>query len=75
MKAAALLVPNWRRVLRRAWSVRFNVLTAVLCAAEVGMQIWAPSHGGWAAGAAALTSLAANLARIVLQTSVHEAGK
>lgn len=61
-------VPNWRRVLRKAWSVRLAILSAVLSAAEFGMPFIAPVQpNGWFAGAALLVSLAAAAARIVAQ--------
>lgn len=33
------LIPNWPDVLRKAWSVKFNVLAALLAAAEVALPI------------------------------------
>lgn len=33
------LIPDWSEVLRKAWSVKFNMLAAVLAAAEVAMPI------------------------------------
>lgn len=33
------LIPDWYEILRKAWSVKFNMLAAVLAAAEVAMPI------------------------------------
>jgi hypothetical protein len=66
------LVENWRIVLRDAWSARLSLLTAVLGAAEIGVQLMAPQWGGWGALAAVVTSLLATLARIVQQAKLHK---
>ena len=34
------LVPQWRRVLRRAWSIRFNLIGGVFAAAEVILPLY-----------------------------------
>jgi hypothetical protein len=47
------LVENWKVVLRDAWSARLALLSAVLGAAEIGVQLMAPQ---WAAGALWLPS-------------------
>lgn len=62
------LLDDWRRVLRKAWSFKLAILSAVLCAAEVGVQLFAAVRPApWLAMLAALTSLAAGIARIVAQ--------
>lgn len=62
------LVDDWKRILRKAWSVRLALLSAVLSAGEFAMQYLAPEH---ASGAFALTagvvSLSAAIARLVAQ--------
>jgi hypothetical protein len=67
------LIDDWRRVLRRAWSVRLAVLSAVLSAAEVTMQLLAPQmSGGGFAVAAGLVALAAAIARLVAQPAMRQ---
>ena len=64
----AQLVPEWRHVARRAWSFRLAILSAVLGAVEIAVQFLAATHQTpYFAMAAALTSLASALARIVAQ--------
>ncbi|MDF1606944.1 hypothetical protein PZ897_02005 [Hoeflea sp. YIM 152468] len=64
------LLPDWRRVLRRAWSVRLMILAAVLSGAEValpfldGLLEIAP---GVFAALSALTTAAAFAARLIAQ--------
>ncbi len=40
MSARLHLLPDWRHVLRRAWSIRFSVLAAVFTAAEVVVPVF-----------------------------------
>lgn len=62
------LLPEWRRIIRRAWSVRLALLSALLGAIEIGVQLLAASQPTpWFATASALTSFAAAIARIVAQ--------
>lgn len=69
------LLSDWKRILRKAWSVRLALLSSVLSASEFAMQYLAPEH---ASGAFALTagvvSLAAAVARLVAQPKLwkHE---
>ncbi len=37
------LVPNWRAVLRHAWSLRLSLLAAVLGGAEIAVQLAGPA--------------------------------
>ncbi len=67
------LVPDWQKILRRAWSVRLMVLAAVLTAAEVAL----PYLGGVIAPGrlAALSGLAtagAFIARILAQKDLED---
>lgn len=65
------LLSDWKLIVRKAWSVRLALLSAVLSALEFVMQYLAPDH---ASGAFALTagvvSLAAAVARLVAQPKV-----
>lgn len=62
------LIDEWQWVLRRAWSMRLALLAALLSAAEVGVNILAPSFPtGRFAALAAVVSLAAAVARLCAQ--------
>jgi len=70
------LLENWRRVLRRAWSIRFSLLAAAFTAAEVVlpmlgdvMQVVMPR--GVFVLLAFVASIGATLARIVAQPEMH----
>ena len=67
------LLPNWRSVLSRAWSVRLMVLAGLLSGVEVAMPylegvIDLPS--GVFAALSGLVTAAALLARVVAQKGV-----
>lgn len=69
------LLDNWLLILRRAWSVRLALLSALLGAVEIGVQFLAASQPTpYFAMAAALTSLAAAVARIVAQPKAFQHG-
>lgn len=62
------LLPDARRLLARAWSVRLALLSAVLSAAEVVTSYVAPAQpSGKFAAFAGVLSLAAAVARLVAQ--------
>jgi membrane protein YdbS with pleckstrin-like domain len=70
---AMTLLPDWKRVARKAWSVRLGLLAALLGAAEVGIQLFAVSRPTpYLAMAAAVLSLAASIARLVAQPRMHD---
>lgn len=68
------LLPNWRDVLHKAWSIKFMLLAAFMSWIEVVMSILQPSNtlppGVFAALAGVVTS-AALVARLLAQ---NEAG-
>ncbi|MBS7741428.1 MULTISPECIES: hypothetical protein [unclassified Chelatococcus] len=67
------LVPNWREVLRYAWSIRLLILAGALSGAEVALPLLQeilPIHRGVFASLCALTVCGAFVARIVAQNSV-----
>lgn len=64
------LLPNWRRVLTRAWSVRFMALAGVLSGGEVAMPYLEgvlPIERGTFAALSGLLSAAALVARVFAQ--------
>lgn len=66
------LVDDWRRIMRRAWSVRLALLSALLSGAEFALPMMPDSlvdlvgRGRFAAGAFVI-SIAASIARLVAQ--------
>lgn len=68
------LLEDWRCIARKAWSVRLALLSAVLGSIEIAVQLLAASRPTPVfAMAAALSSLAAAVARIVAQPKIHDA--
>lgn len=69
------LIPNWRRVLLRAWSVRLGFVSASLEGLNVFLQITIermPEVSLALRLLAGLSACAALAARFVAQDSVHE---
>jgi hypothetical protein len=66
---AIALIDDWAAVLKKAWSVKFNVLSALLGGAEVAVAIIQPEGipRGAFAGLAAFVSMSATVARILAQ--------
>jgi hypothetical protein len=64
------LLPDWRAILRRAWSIRLMLLAAVLSGVEVVLPLFAHlfPHGTFAA-LSFLAVAAALVARLVAQKS------
>lgn len=63
------LVDDWEHVLKRAWSVKFNIAAALFGGLEVAVSIWQPDgvpHGAFAGIAAIVTMLAVG-ARVMAQ--------
>ncbi|MDM5176562.1 hypothetical protein PO883_05050 [Massilia sp. DJPM01] len=71
------LVDDWRAVLRKAWSVKFNLAATAFGAAEVAVAIWQPAGvpNGVFAGGAAAVSIFANVSRIMAQKELHGTDK
>nr|WP_319389261.1 hypothetical protein [uncultured Cohaesibacter sp.] len=64
------LVNDWRRVLKRAWSIRLMLLAGVLSGLEVALPIigdFLPVHPGIFAALSGLTVGAAFVARLLAQ--------
>jgi hypothetical protein len=63
------LIPEWRAILRRAWSVRLIVLAVTFSAAEVAVPLILPGMVPPLvfAGLSALASVGALVSRVLLQ--------
>ena len=73
---AARLVPNWRAILRKAWSVWLMALAVVLTAAEVLLSMVGPgvlpvSQGVFAA-LSGVTTVGALIARVLVQEDLKD---
>lgn len=69
------LVQNWRIVLKKAWSVKFNITASLLAGAEVAVTVWQPAGiaPGLFAALAAMVSIGSNVMRILAQSEVTHA--
>lgn len=72
------LVPDWRRVLKRAWSIRLLILAGILSGVEVvlsipDIQLWLDFPPGIFAGLSFLATAGAFVARILAQPGVFDA--
>lgn len=63
------LLPDWRRILRRAWSVRLILLAALLSGAEAILPVFGAAVPPWATFCVVAGAL---VARIVAQPGMHE---
>lgn len=70
------LVPEWRRVLRHAWSVHLNVLAALLLIVQLLEQflpvIKTLAPEPYASSITLIISVAAIIARLIKQRSVSD---
>lgn len=66
------LVDDWKLILAKAWSVKFNIAATVFGALEVVVALVQPASipNGIFAGIAAVISVGANVARIMAQKEV-----
>jgi hypothetical protein len=71
------LVENWDAILKRAWSVKFNIAATLFGAAEVVVALVQPTSipNGVFAGIAAVISIAANIARVMAQQELSGGAK
>lgn len=75
-KPKICLLDDWRRVLRRAWSIRFSLLAAVFTAAEVVVPLFGDvlldlMPRGVFVLLAFSASIGAAIARLVAQPEMH----
>ena len=64
---------TWRKVLRKAWSVRLSALAAVFMAAEIVMPMLAPSIPSYLFVCLALmASIGSIWARVLVQKTMQE---
>lgn len=71
--SAMTLLPDWKQVIRKAWSVKFMVLAALLSGCEVAVSILQPAiteslPPGVFASLAGLVTAGALVARVLAQT-------
>lgn len=67
-------VDNWQEILKKAWSVKFNIAATLFGAAEVVVAMVEPAgipHGVFA-GIAAAISIGANVSRIMAQKEIGD---
>ena len=68
------LIEDWQAVLRKAWSVKFNIAATAFGAAEVVVALVQPASipNGVFAGIAAVISVAANVSRLMAQKELSD---
>jgi hypothetical protein len=73
------LIPDWRRIVRKAWSVKAMILTAIFACGEIALpllhQSIAEDLQGWCALAAGLCAMGSVILRIMPQAELHESDK
>lgn len=67
------LVEDWKAILKKAWSVKCNILATILSGAEVIVAMVQPAGipNGIFAGLAALVTVASNVARVMAQQELQ----
>ena len=70
-----MLIPNWRDVLRRAWSIRLILLAAFFSGLEVALGIWGGGSipPGTFAALSGLVSAVAFVSRLIAQKGITNA--
>lgn len=69
-----MLVPNWRAVLRRAWSIRLLILAGALSGVEVALPLIGVDAipAGTFAALSGLVTAAAFIARLIAQKGITD---
>lgn len=69
------LIEDWDKVLKRAWSVKFNIAATLFGAAEVVVALVQPASipNGVFAGIAAGISILSNVSRVMAQEELSDA--
>jgi hypothetical protein len=70
------LIPNWRHVLRWAWSIRFNLLdatfTALFACTYLLLDDYSPTFIAAYVGISLSLSIGATVSRLIAQPKLHE---
>ena len=67
------LVPQWKRVLRKAWSVKLTLLAALLGGIEIALPLFADSAPRHVfLGPSIVVTVGACIARLVAQPSMSD---
>lgn len=70
-----LLINDWRRIIRKAWSFRLLVLAGVLSGAEVILPYFGDTIPRWVfTGLSFVVTCGALVARVVAQPKMHDDG-
>lgn len=74
------LIPDWKQVIRKAWSIKFMVLAALLSGVEVVIQIIEPAMSadmpkGLFASLAGMVTAGALVARVLAQNESGDDAK
>jgi hypothetical protein len=68
-----VLLEDWRKIARRAWSIRLSIVAAVFTAAEVVVPLFGDAlpRGAFVL-LAFIASIGATVARLLAQPEVHQ---
>jgi len=70
------LIPDYKRVLKRAWSIRWAVFSGMFGGVEAFLPLFSDAiPRGLFALLAVITSLATVISRLVVQKELHDAPK
>lgn len=72
-----MLIQDWRHVIKKAWSVKCSILSALFGGAEVAVQLWQPAWipNGVFAGVAVLVTMLSIVFRVLAQQELSGGGK
>lgn len=65
------LIPDWRKLWLKLWSVKLSLVAAFLSGLEVAFSVWIENKPAIFAGIAFVLSLGAAVARIVAQPKAY----
>jgi hypothetical protein len=68
-----MLLPNWKTIIRRAWSIRLAMLAALLSGIEIVLPFYADAFPrNIFAAMSFVATAAAVVARIIAQPEIHK---
>jgi hypothetical protein len=66
------LLPDWKRILKKAWSIRLNILAGILSSFEVILPVFVDSFPrGMFAGLSIVVITGSTIARVIAQKEMH----
>lgn len=67
-----IIIDEWQKVLKHAWSIRFAIIAGIFAAAEVVLPIFSDAlPRGLFAGLSGLATIGSIISRVILQKKMH----